>query len=147
MKSMIAEHADLGRASAWARRVHAALDGWEIARRVRWSTWEGGELLLEIETAPTGIPCERVSIVATADRIGFLTRTFGLQVPLPGQTLERAVEDVKALTRKWFAGEVVIASYWGEGQWRGSTMVDTRQQTVSKSRRRFSTTTRSSRSP
>jgi hypothetical protein len=128
MKTRIADYADLDRANHWARRVYAALEDWDVARKGRWSTGDGGDLLLEVEVSPTGMPCERVSILAADERIGFLTRTFELRLPMPSQTFERAIEDMKGIARQWFAGEVVIASFWGEGKWRGSTMIDARKQ-------------------
>jgi hypothetical protein len=128
MKIRIAEYADLDRATPWARKVYQALEGWDVGRKGRWSTGESGDLLLEIDVSPTGMPCERMSVLAANERIGFLTRTFELQLPMPSQTFERAIEDMKGIVRQWFAGEMVIASFWGEGQWRGSTMIDARRQ-------------------
>lgn len=128
MSSKIADHVDLDRASPWARKVFEALSDWDAARRGKWSTWDGGELLMEIETAPTGLPCERLAILAADGRVGLSMRDFELQLPAPTQTFERAIEDLKGLVRQWFSGEIVIAAFYDGQNWRGSTLIDPKKQ-------------------
>lgn len=124
MSQKIADSADLVRASPWSRQVYAALKDWDAARRGRWSTWEDGALLLTIDTMPDGAACEPVNILAANNLVAFTTRRWETQLPLADQSFEAAIDALKALTRKWFAGEIALATFFKGDEWKGSTPID-----------------------
>jgi len=124
MSQKIADAVDLVRASPWARQVHALLKDWDDARRGRWSTWEDGALLLTIDTIPGGAKCEPVNILIANNLVAFTTRLWETQLPREGQSLEAALADLQTLTRKWFAGEIALATFFLGEEWKGSTPID-----------------------
>lgn len=124
MSTKIADSADLVRASAWSREVYKALKDWDIARRGRWSTWEDGGLMLTIDATPRGDRCEPVNILAANNIVAFTTRRWETQLPLAGQSFDAAMDALKTLTRKWFAGEIALAAFFQDDDWKGSTPID-----------------------
>lgn len=121
-RAKLAGTADLVRANEFARQVYGAVRDWDVARRGRWSTWEGGALLLEIDTLPDGRAAAPVTIIADDGRIAFHTRNW--EADIPAGTLDAAVADLQSLLRRWFGGEVALAAFFLREQWAGSLAID-----------------------
>lgn len=108
----------------WSREVFDALSHWALADNGRWSRWEPGYLLLEIESIG-GEQTDPI-LIDTAD--GELTVAFGYwETHLPEGEADAAgtAQQAIALVSQWLSGEIRTAVLTdASGKWCGTIVVE-----------------------
>lgn len=108
----------------WSREIFNALSSSILAENGRWSRWEPGYLLLEIEN----IDGEQIDpiLICTAD--DELTVTFGyweMHLPEDESDAVGAAQQAIALVSRWLSGEIRTAVLSdAAGKWCGSIIVE-----------------------
>ena len=108
----------------WSRDVFVALSAWALERGGRWSRYDPGYLLLEIDH--NGDRAIDPILMDTADEE--LTVEFGLwEMHLPDQALDAAgaASEAVELVSQWLAGEIRTAVFTDDaGKWCGTMLVE-----------------------
>ena len=107
----------------WSREVFVALSEWAKAHYGRWTRWEPGYLLLEIDTM--GDDAIDPILMDTADEE--LTVEFGyweMHLPDQAQDAPGAAREAVELASQWLSGEIKTAVFTdANGKWCGSKTV------------------------
>lgn len=129
MRNKIADGVLLDQLDPWSRRVFDALAELEILRRGKWSTWEGGVLLLALDAGPTGLPLETILINTEDQAMTVFVRDFQMSLPVRGKSFEDGVADLKTMLSRWFADELAVAAFFARGARQGAVLIETSRQT------------------
>lgn len=108
----------------WSREVFDALETWAATHDGRWTRWDDGYLLLEIDRLG-GEQIEPILIDTAEEEIRV---EFGYwETELPEQALDAAgaAREVIALVADWISGEIRTAVFTSDsGSWCGTMIIE-----------------------
>jgi len=116
--------ASIDQIDSWSRDVFVALSGWAAMLNGRWTRWDEGYLLLEIDQ-PRDEPIEPVLIDTADDQIRVEFGYWEMDFPDQALDAEGAAQEMIALVSDWLSGAIRTAVFTNDaGDWCGSMLVE-----------------------